>query len=561
MSCGCRPCIPSSYRTCSAASTHLGLYVLGCLLDDLFDPAGMDSAIGHEALHRDPGDLTPDRIKTRQDHGFRRVIHDDVNSRSVFEGADISTFAPYDAALHVITGEGYYGDRDFGGMIHGHSLNRHGDDLLRLALRLAPAPFSNLAHGLRRLGPGFLFDPPDELGPGFLSRHACERLDPLPEFRLLLLYLGVGSCRAPFPESGAIPRATLPAPGAGPSRRASCRATPRAPRPASRAARAPPAGLLSPEAVHPGGGTPLPSPRVPPRAAACPPPVPRPREFPFASDCAVPRVNSARRASTRRPTRMPTTAPTIAPTAAPIRALRNSILSAPSIYRLKGRRAACVCAKKSPAAPAGPAGLRLIRVRDNVRCRGPVIYAETTPDSLPAQTVEYPVGKCPYAAPVASIVRRIQSARPAAVGDPQSSGSGFPARQLALRRVREPHQSGLADRRGDRRAYVPVPGWPPSSEHLVRDLHGRENRRLVRLGHLGPHVRFLDQVVHVLRTRDRIFLPLVGPNRVFLSEYRDADRTLCFLQVAPLIVVSRSSRPRSPATFRGCDRRAPSLLR
>jgi hypothetical protein len=40
-------------------------------------------------------------------------------------------------------------------------LNGHGDDLLRLAFRLAPASLANLPDGLRRLGLGFLFDPFD----------------------------------------------------------------------------------------------------------------------------------------------------------------------------------------------------------------------------------------------------------------------------------------------------------------------------------------------------------------------------------------------------------------
>ena len=93
---------------------HLLPNVLRRLLDHLFDPTGMNPAIGYQALHRDPGDLAANRVETGEDDGFRCVIHHDVHARGMLEGTNVATFPADDPPLHVVTGERNDGDGDFG---------------------------------------------------------------------------------------------------------------------------------------------------------------------------------------------------------------------------------------------------------------------------------------------------------------------------------------------------------------------------------------------------------------------------------------------------------------
>src|SRR2546427_523117 len=62
----------------------------------------------------------------------RRVVDDAVHPVRRLERADVPPFAPDDAPLHLIGGEGDRGPRSLGGGLGGEPLDRQGKDLLCL---------------------------------------------------------------------------------------------------------------------------------------------------------------------------------------------------------------------------------------------------------------------------------------------------------------------------------------------------------------------------------------------------------------------------------------------
>src|SRR5262249_2005512 len=118
-------------------------------LDDLFDPRGVDAAVGDEPRDGLPRDLPPERIERPEDDGARRVVDDGLDARGLFERADVAPFAADDASFHVVAGEVDDRHRRLDGVLGGAALDGVGDDLL-----------GALAGGLARLG----FEPLDEVG-------------------------------------------------------------------------------------------------------------------------------------------------------------------------------------------------------------------------------------------------------------------------------------------------------------------------------------------------------------------------------------------------------------
>src|SRR5262249_28210643 len=77
-----------------------------------------------------------DRVVTRDDDHFRRVVDDEIDARRRLDGADVPSLAPDDAALHVVARQRDDRDRPLGDVFAGQTLDRDRDDLLR-----APIPF------------------------------------------------------------------------------------------------------------------------------------------------------------------------------------------------------------------------------------------------------------------------------------------------------------------------------------------------------------------------------------------------------------------------------------
>src|SRR5438132_14383810 len=55
------------------------------LVVHLFDPSRMNSPILEELVEREPRDLPPDPVKSRQHDRTRRVVDDEIDAREVFQ--------------------------------------------------------------------------------------------------------------------------------------------------------------------------------------------------------------------------------------------------------------------------------------------------------------------------------------------------------------------------------------------------------------------------------------------------------------------------------------------
>src|SRR5207247_518263 len=76
------------------------------------------------------------RVETAEDHGFRRVIDDQVDPGRVFQGPDIPTFPTDDAALHLVAGNGHHRDGGLRGLLGSHALHRSHQDIAGAFLAL-----------------------------------------------------------------------------------------------------------------------------------------------------------------------------------------------------------------------------------------------------------------------------------------------------------------------------------------------------------------------------------------------------------------------------------------
>ncbi len=96
--------------------------------DDVFDPSGMDAAVGDQFFQGQAGDLAAHRIETGKNHRFRSVVDDQIHARGFLERAYVAAFASDDATFHLIRRQGNHGDRGLGNMVHRQALDGRGKD-------------------------------------------------------------------------------------------------------------------------------------------------------------------------------------------------------------------------------------------------------------------------------------------------------------------------------------------------------------------------------------------------------------------------------------------------
>ena len=144
-----------------AGFTDLVVNFLAGLFNHFLDPRRMDPAVHDQFFHSNPCHFTADRVKGGDDHGFRGIINDQVNTRGSFQRADVPAFTADDAALHVIVRQADHADSAFSHMVGCALLDRQGDDvagfLFAFFLRLG-FDLTNLGGGVME---GFLLDAVD----------------------------------------------------------------------------------------------------------------------------------------------------------------------------------------------------------------------------------------------------------------------------------------------------------------------------------------------------------------------------------------------------------------
>ena len=119
-----------------AGLEHLGVDLIGGLVEELLDARRMNAAVGDEVLEGDTGDLAADRVEARKLHGLGRVVDDEVHAGHLLEGTNVATLAADDATLEVIGRNVHRGERDFADMVGGATLDSGGKNATRGALAL-----------------------------------------------------------------------------------------------------------------------------------------------------------------------------------------------------------------------------------------------------------------------------------------------------------------------------------------------------------------------------------------------------------------------------------------
>jgi hypothetical protein len=147
------------------------------LLDDFFDPRGMNAAVRDEPLDGLARDFAPERVEAREDDGSGRVVHDQFHAGGGLEGTDVPTLPADDAAFQVVAWKIDDRNRGFNGVLRGAALDGVGDDLLRLDGRGFPRLGLETLDEVGGVAPGVPLDFLQQQLARFVSaqpRHALE---------------------------------------------------------------------------------------------------------------------------------------------------------------------------------------------------------------------------------------------------------------------------------------------------------------------------------------------------------------------------------------------------
>ena len=95
----------------------------------------MNTPISNQFFQCNPGYFTTNRIKTRQDDSFRRIVDDQIYTGQCFNGPDITAFTPDDTAFHFIIGQCHYRNSRFRHVVSSAALNSRRNDFTGFSFR------------------------------------------------------------------------------------------------------------------------------------------------------------------------------------------------------------------------------------------------------------------------------------------------------------------------------------------------------------------------------------------------------------------------------------------
>lgn len=142
--------------------------------NDFFDACRMDAAVRYQLVQRQTRDFTAYRIEARQDDRFRRVVDDDLDAGSGFQGPDVPSFAADDPAFHFVALDVEHRDRVFDGRFGSDALDRLYDDLFRFLVGAHLGLFHHFVDIGHRFGLGLLFHVFDQDVLGFVATEAAD---------------------------------------------------------------------------------------------------------------------------------------------------------------------------------------------------------------------------------------------------------------------------------------------------------------------------------------------------------------------------------------------------
>ena len=112
-----------------------GLHFLLGLFNHFFDSGRMNSSIDDQFLQSNSGNLSSNRIKSRNDHRLRCVINDKIHAGHRLQSTDVPSLASDDPSLHLIVRKLYHGNGGFRNVIRRTSLDGTNHILASLLVR------------------------------------------------------------------------------------------------------------------------------------------------------------------------------------------------------------------------------------------------------------------------------------------------------------------------------------------------------------------------------------------------------------------------------------------
>ena len=160
-----------------ASLEHLGVHLIGGLVEELLDTRRMDATVGNEVLEGDAGNLATDRVEARELHGLGRVVDDEVHAGHLLESADVAALAADDAALEVIGRNVHRGERDFADVVGGATLDGGGKNAASGALALDARALLALADDSGALARHIVANAIEQLLVGLVGGEAADALE------------------------------------------------------------------------------------------------------------------------------------------------------------------------------------------------------------------------------------------------------------------------------------------------------------------------------------------------------------------------------------------------
>ncbi|MNY57863.1 hypothetical protein D3C86_1941280 [compost metagenome] len=116
----------------------------------------MDTSISNQLLKCRTGHFAANRIKSRQNNGFRRIINNEINTSKSFQCTNITAFTADNPAFHLFIRKCYHRYGCFSNMISCTALDSQSNDFAGLLVRFFLGLLFNFFDHLRSLVANFL---------------------------------------------------------------------------------------------------------------------------------------------------------------------------------------------------------------------------------------------------------------------------------------------------------------------------------------------------------------------------------------------------------------------
>ena len=154
----------------------LFLHLFGHLRYHFLDTRRMDTSVLNQLVQRQTRDLATYRVERRKGDRLRRIVHNDLHTRSGLQRADITSLTTDDTTFHFVVLDMEDRHRALGCGLRSHTLDSLNNDFLRFFVCLQTRIVHDLVHIRHGCGLGFVFQSLYQLHFRFLGTHATQLL-------------------------------------------------------------------------------------------------------------------------------------------------------------------------------------------------------------------------------------------------------------------------------------------------------------------------------------------------------------------------------------------------